>query len=249
MDDPIAGEGPVRWILPPDEWPREVHASLSLRAGGVSPRPFDSLNLGRSAGDDLDRVAENEAIWSCARGLPGPPARAKLAHGVDLVRVDRPGVYAPYDALLTDRPGLPLWLTVADCYPVFLTGGACVAVVHCGWRGAAAGAAGIAAREIASASGLPPGSIHAWIGPGVGACCYPVGEDVAARFPRERITAREGRLHLELGGAIEDDLLRSGLRPERIARTELCTSCHSDLFFSYRRDGPRSGRMAAVIWR
>jgi len=249
MHDRIGGDGPVRWILPPDGWPREVHASLSLRSGGVSPHPFDTLNLGRSAGDDLDRVSENEAIWSRARGLPGPPARAKLAHGVDLLRIDRPGVYAPYDSLMTDRPGLPLWLTVADCYPVFLTGGAWVAVVHCGWRGAAAGAAGIAAREVASSSGLSLEAIHAWIGPGIGACCYPVGEDVAARFPRERVSPRGERLHLELGGAIEDDLRHNGLRPEWIARTQLCTSCRPDLFFSYRRDGPRSGRMAAVIWR
>lgn len=249
MDESIRGSGKVRWVQPPEGWPVEVHASLSLRDGGVSPHPFDTLNLGRSAGDDLRLVAENEAIWSAARGLPGAPARLKLAHGVDLVRVDRPGVYAPYDALMTDRQGLPLWLTVADCYPVFLTAGPWVALVHSGWRGTALGAAGITAREVAGVAGLSPDQLHAWIGPGIGVCCYPVGEEVAAHFSSGRLDARDGRIHLDLAGAVEDDLRRAGLRPERIARTGICTSCRPDLFFSYRRDGPRSGRMAAVIWR
>jgi hypothetical protein len=249
MEDRFGSAGDVCWIGPAEGRLGEAHASLSLRSGGVSGPPFDTLNLGRSAGDDLVHVGENERIWVEARGLPGPPARLKLAHGVETIRVDRAGTYAPYDAILTGRRGLPLWLTVADCYPVFLAAGEWIALVHCGWRGAAGGAARLTARALADASGSPASEIRVWIGPGVGPCCYPVGEEVASQFSAGRVRTVAGRRHLDLGGAIADDLLGAGLDAERIDRSPLCTSCNPDLFFSYRRDGARSGRMAAVIWR
>jgi polyphenol oxidase len=249
MDGEFGSSGTVGWVGPPRGWPGEVHAAVSLRTGGVSLPPFEGLNMGRSAGDAIECVSENERIWSRGLGLPGPPARAKLAHACDVVQVDAPGVYSPFDALLTGKPGLPLWLTVADCFPLFLAVGEWIALVHCGWRGTADGAAGIAARALAAASGRPAAEIHAWIGPGIGSCCYPVGEEVVARFARDHLHPRDERIHLDLASAIETDLRSTGLCAERIGRTSLCTACHPELFFSYRRDGARSGRMAAVIWR
>jgi YfiH family protein len=249
MSDRFGSAGNVRWIGPPEEWLGEAHAALSLRSGGRSAPPFDTLNLGHSAGDDLGQVAENERIWIEARGLPGPPARAKLAHGTRGLYVERPGVYGPYDALLTDKAGLPLWLTVADCCPIFFAAGPWLALLHCGWRGAADGAAGITARALGASSGVPLTDVRAWIGPGIGSCCYQVGEEVAVRFAPERVQSIRGELHLDLGASIADDLRASGLLPARIGRSSYCTSCNPDLFFSYRRDGARSGRMAAVLWR
>lgn len=249
MDGSFGGSGNLRWIGPPHGWPSEVHAAVSLRTGGVSLPPFESLNMGHSAGDDLERVAENQQIWSRAIGLPGPPARAKLAHGCDVARVEAPGVYGSIDALITGRPGLPLWLTVADCVPVFLAAGNWIGLAHCGWRGTAEGAARNMARALAAASGIPAADAWGWIGPGIGACCYPVGEEVAARFTEDHLHRQNGRIHLDLVGAIAADLQGAGLRAERILRTSICTACHPEIFFSYRRDGARSGRMAAVIWR
>ncbi len=249
MGEQLGSAGQVRWIGPPEGWLGEAHAALSLRSGGTSAPPFDTLNLGHSAGDDLGHVAENERVWIGARGLPGPPARAKLTHGTRALRVERPGVHGPCDALLTDRAGLPLWLTVADCYPVFLAAGQWIALLHCGWRGAADGAAGITVSALGESSGVPLTDIRAWIGPGIGACCYPVGDEVASRFAPERVQNLPDGRHLDLGAAIADDLHTSGLLPARIGRSSYCTACNPDLFFSYRRDGARSGRMAAVIWR
>ena len=231
-----------------DVWASPYFA-LSLRSGGSSDHPFRSLNLGRSAGDDIERVEENERLWQIARGLPGPPARARLDHGTRSTRVDRPGVYGPFDALLTREFALPLWVTVADCYPVFLVAGDWIALLHCGWKGAAAGAIACTVEELSRASGVEPRRQLASVGPGIGPCCYPVGADVAARFPKQVVVEAPPVLRLDLGLAIHRGLWAAGLREERTDRSQLCTACRSDLFFSYRRDGARSGRMAAVIWR
>ncbi len=238
----------IEWLTPPPGFFHKSFSALSLRRGGVSPPPYDTLNLGRSAGDFLDRVDENESRLARAIGLPGEPARAYLAHGDRCAVVERPGVYRGVDGLATSVRGLPLWLTVADCYAVFVEAGNWIGLLHCGWRGTAAGAVGVLARLLALRSGTPTSGMRAWIGPGIGSCCYPVGDDVAARFASEWITRRHGVAHLDLGGAIEMDLLAAGVVSGSLERSRLCTSCNPAILFSYRRDGPRSGRMAAVIW-
>jgi hypothetical protein len=227
-----------------------AQAALSLRQGGVSEAPFSSLNLGHSAGDDPSRVAENEARLSLSLDLPGAPARVRLAHGADLRIVDSAGIYGPYDGLLTCCREVPLWLTVADCLPIYLAsgGGEWIGILHCGWRGAAAGCVASMVTEMVEASGSAPSAIRAWIGPGIGSSCYPVGDDVAARFPAESVTRAAETTHLDLGRAAEILLHDAGLPTGSVLRSPLCTACRPDLFFSFRRDGKRSGRMAAVIW-
>ena len=250
MEGSIRFVSEIGWIAAPAGHLSTAQAVLSLRQGGVSPSPYASLNLGRSAGDDIEHVAENEARLARALGLPGEPARARLAHSTDVRIVDSAGVYGPYDGLLTCRRGLPLWLTVADCLPVFLASetGEWIGLLHCGWRGTASGCIASMIRRMVEASGKPASTIRAWLGPGIGPSCYPVGPDVAARFPAESVTRAEGGTHLDLGRAAEILLRDAGLLPASILRSALCTSCRPDLFFSYRRDGIRSGRMAAVVW-
>ena len=244
------GAGGIGWVRPPEGHLGDAHALLSTRTGGVSAPPFADLNLGRSAGDALESVTENETRLARAAGLAGPPARARLAHGTGVRIVDMPGIYGPTDGLLTSRERLPLWLTVADCLPVFLAGAeGWIGLLHCGWRGAAAGCVGSIVNEMVEASGRPASTIRAWIGPGIGASCYPVGPEVPGLFPQEAVDHAGGIPHLDLPRVAEIQLREAGLPDDSIARSGLCTSCRPDLFFSFRRDGPRSGRMAAVIWR
>lgn len=238
----------IGWIEPPAGWFRNALAALSLRHGGVSPPPFEGLNLGRSTGDDLDRVSRNELLLARALGLPGDPARAFLAHGASSAVVEGPGIVRGVDGLATRKRGLPLWLTVADCYPVYIESGDWIGLLHCGWKGTLAGAAEGLISLLEKRSATPRRAMRAWIGPGIGACCYPVGDEVACRFDSTRIDRRDGRSHLDLGAAVEADLIGAGLPGQSVDRSRLCTSCNPEIFFSYRRDGARSGRMAAVIW-
>jgi hypothetical protein len=120
--------------------------------------------------------------------------------------------------------------------------------MHCGWKGTAQGGAAQLVDTLARASSSPPGSFRAWIGPGIRACCYPIGQEVADRFAAECIRVEDGVVSLDLAGAIRRDLLLAGVPGSCVDGCSLCTSCRSDLFFSYRRDGPLSGRMAAVMW-
>lgn len=242
------GRGEIAWLEPPANWFRNAICAISLRYGGVSPSPYATLNLGRSAGDAPEHVAANEERLRAAIAMPGDPARAFLAHGAECAVVQAPGIVRGVDGLATGAGALPLWLTVADCHPVFLEAGDWVGLLHCGWKGTAAGAIGVLVRLLEERAGAPAREMRAWIGPGIGRCCYPVGEEVAARFPPDCVERRAGRTRLDLGKAVRDGLIGAGLRPEWCDRSEICTSCNPESLFSYRRDGSRSGRMAAVIW-
>jgi polyphenol oxidase len=120
---------------------------------------------------------------------------------------------------------------VADCLPVALAGPDAVAMVHAGWRGLAAGVleAGVEAA----------GAVFAAIGPGIGPCCYEVGEEVAAPFRRAfgLGLVRDGKL--DLWSAAERALRAAGVA--RVDRFDLCTACNPDLFFSHRRTGKPRG--------
>lgn len=249
MGHEFGSYGEIGWVGPPRGWLGGARAAVSLRAGGASPPPYQSLNLGRSAGDDPDLVSENARRWSGALGYPGPAAKARLEHGTRCVSVETPGTYDPCDGLLTARHDLPLFLTVADCIPLFVASEGWVGLMHCGWRGTAQGGAAALATHVARASDLPSSELRAWIGPGIGPCCYPVGADVAGNFPAETVEHDGDTMRLDLRSAVRIDLVAAGLPASRIETCDLCTSCRPDLFFSYRRDGVRSGRMGAVIWR
>lgn len=239
----------IGWVAPPADWLRGTLAAVSLRSGGVSNPPFDTLNLGRSAGDEISDVEENERLLASALSLPGGAARARLDHGRDCVAVISPGTYRGCDGLLTRSVELPLWLTVADCYPLFLAGDDCIGLAHCGWRGVRAGIVGALAGAVSVAGGNPASRLRAWIGPGIGPCCYPVRDEVAALFAPDHLRGASGARHLDLRAAIEADLTAAGVSEDGIDACGICTSCEAEMFFSYRRDGARSGRMAAVIWR
>lgn len=239
-------------MIPVFRWeaPGPYDVSFSTRIGGVSEGPFDSLNLGILTGDDPDAVIENRRRLCEKAGAD--PERATMLwqqHGAGVVQApDDRGVmsagfdHPPGDALWTEERGLALMLITADCLPVAVarangdTPG--LAVLHVGWRGLLEGIAAAAVER------LGKGRLQAVIGPGIGPCCYEVGDEVAGPF-RERFgdEVLHGR-NLDLYGATEKALLAAGCG--RVERVEMCTSCHPDLFFSHRRDGARTGRQGIV---
>jgi hypothetical protein len=219
--------------------------AFTTRVGGVSEGPYESLNLGRKSGDDVERADENRRI--ACEAIGADLERLALNHQMHSGRVLRaePGMRdAPADGLWTDAQSLPILALSADCLPIALvrTGGSRpgVAVLHAGWRGLLAGIvqAGVAA--------LAGGDLAAAIGPGIGPCCYDVGEDVAAPF-RERFgeeVARSGRL--DMWTSAERALRSAGV--ESILRLDRCTSCEPEIFFSHRRDRGRTGRQGVLAY-
>jgi YfiH family protein len=228
--------------------PYEV--AFSTRLGGVSKGPFESLNLGILTGDEPGHVIENRS--RLCRRTGADPERATMLwqqHGAGVLRAqDDHGVmtagfdHPPGDALWTDEPGLAMMLITADCLPVALARAngddPALAVLHVGWRGLLEGIVS------AAADALGGGRLTAAIGPGIGPCCYEVGEEVAEPF-RARFGAHvfNGK-NLDLYAATEQALVSAGCFG--VERVGMCTSCHPDLFFSHRRDGPETGRQGVI---
>ena len=225
-----------------------ARAAVTERDGGVSRGPFRSLNLGRSTTDSIEAVHRNERTVLTALGLDRPVARLLLEHGARVLAVDGPGMHGPADALFTAREDLVLWITVADCFPLFVTAGRTRALGHCGWRGVAAGLVEAVIAESARSSGLATASLRAWVGPGIGPCCFEVGPEVAQRFPESSIRRDGQRLRLDLKGEILRRVQSAGLPSHAVLLSSSCTCCDSERFFSHRRDRVPSGRMAALLW-
>jgi YfiH family protein len=207
--------------------------TFSTRHGGVSEAPFDSLNVGLWTDDAAERIRENRERLRAHTGA-AQIAHGRQVHGVDLREWAGPPAGDPpeVDGHVTREPRLGLLVLVADCLPVALATRDQVAMLHCGWRGLAGGIIGRALERFDE----PPAAA---IGPGIGKCCYAVGEEVAAAF------GRAGESHLDLRAIAREQLAGAG----EIQEVDLCTSCHPELFFSHRRDHGVTGRQAGVVVR
>ena len=230
---------------------------IFTRHGGVSGSPWRSLNVSFSSGDDVAAVTENRR--RCAAGLdlvPGQLVSGGLVHGatVATVRADPPdrlpdgsGIVSEVDALITDRSGIGLLITAADCLQVLLFDprhGA-IGLAHAGWRGLVADVLGAMVRSMVSAFGSDPASLLAGIGPGLGPCCARFS-DPAHELP-DRFAPHIRGLYVDLPAIAEEQLRRAGLMAGRIETKRICTVCRRDRFFSHRGDGGRTGRFAAII--
>ncbi len=239
------GTDGVRWLeadLP------GARVAFSARLGGVSEPPFESLNLGILTEDDPVSVVENRRRLAAALGLsPERVSIGRQVHGAELATHGGSQVGTPFatpgadipegDGHVTSEPGLAALVFVADCLPLALAGPRGVAMLHCGWRGLAAG---IVARGATAV-----GATDAAIGPGIGPCCYEVGGEVLDAFAGLGDGIASGG-KLDLAEVARRLLHEAGV--ERIETAGLCTSCEAELFFSHRRDAGRTGRQAGLVW-
>ena len=234
----------VRWDAP---GPYEV--AFTTRVGGVSNGPYESLNLGILTGDDPRRVVANRRRLCEEVGVDGDSARmAWQRHGAEVMRATPEGILAPgtrhvpCDGLWSDARGQGMLLLSADCLPIAIAradaSAPALCVLHVGWQGLLAGIVEAGAKAIAD------GSLAAVIGPGIGPCCYEVRENVAepfrARFGADVLRGRR----LDLWTAAERALREAGC--STVERTDLCTFCHPQLFFSHRRDRGVTGRQGVI---
>ena len=243
-----------------------VHG-LTGRLGGVSQRPYASLDMALHVGDDPEAVWANRQRFLCALGLRATDlVTPEQVHGTHIERVGRAEAgrgsrdyqdsIAKTDALITDEPGLPLMLCFADCTPVlfFDPEHKAVGIAHGGWKGTLGRIAQQTVEHMQDEFRTDPAKLLVGIGPAIGPCCYEVGSEVAEQFctafpghETELIHDHAGRAHLDLWQANRLQLLEAGLRADHIDSSDTCTACQHQWFYSYRADGSVTGRMAAVI--
>lgn len=243
-----------------------VSHGFSTRQGGVSPAPWDSLNLGPGRGDRIENVVENyRRFGECVGADPGRSVLAVQVHGDGVRTVTEAdagkGLYLrrdyTADALMTNFINIPLVVFSADCGilllhdPVTRSAGA----VHAGWRGCARGIVARTVREMGRVYGAKPENILAAVGPCIGPCCFETDGDVPAAM-RESALGREAepylerrgaKWHVDLAGLNRQWLLHAGVAPEHIDVSGLCTACRPDLFWSYRKNGNNRGAQVALI--
>jgi polyphenol oxidase len=235
-----AVRGGALYVAPSPE-PSDARIWFFTRKGGISEPPYGSLNVSTSVGDDPEAVADNRARIKVAMDGRGS-AWVRQVAGDTVLRVDGPGFAGEGDALVTGREDFSLVVAVADCVPVALTGEGSVGMVHSGWRGTLSGIAGKAAREV---GGSAQASVRAYIGPCIRGCCYEVSDELAGKFAdRFGSGVVSGRM-LSLPDALRTNLEEAGL--EEVHDLGLCTGCRPDLFFSHRKQKPRTGRNLAAV--
>jgi YfiH family protein len=221
---------------------------FTTRRGGVSAAPYDSLNLGVITGDERSAVLENRKRTSRAIGIDGEQIRMGLqVHGSKILRHDDPAegghfldpIEAPpeADGHVTDARGVPMLVVVADCLPVAVRGPGGLAMLHCGWRG-------LAGTLIEDSVAMVQGDT-AVIGPGIGPCCFEVGDEVQDAFADLGDGVFEGRM-CDLTEVARRLLGRSGVSGIEVAG--MCTCCNGTDFFSHRRDAEVTGRQAGIAW-
>lgn len=182
---------------------------------------------------------------------PEQPASVRQVHSPDVLLAKEPGLAGVGDALITATPGVLLGIKTADCVPVLLADirNHAVAAVHAGWRGTAANIVSRTLDAMKREWGTVPENIIAAIGPAIGECCFEVGPEVARVFSgfHPPFAEAEGKQHLDLSEINRWQLKQCGIPAANIESAGLCTFCHSDRFFSYRRDREEAGRMWSVI--
>jgi len=258
-------DGIVFFQLPEwDPYGLTVHGFFG-RVGGVSPPPFNTLNIGASSGDDAQHVAENLSQIARVTGTQRDCfVFLRQVHGDRILYVAKDGARAddgtildsPGDALCTDRTAILLAVRTADCLPVLLLDPLwpAVAIVHAGWRGTLKRILKGCLREMSRLFNTRPEMMRVGFGPGIRSCCFLVDKEVADRFcdafPNDNTmvsSAPQGKWRVDLYRANTATLLEEGVRKDHLFYEPLCTCCHHDAFFSVRGDGGITGRQISLV--
>jgi len=204
-----------------------------IRPGGFRGAAFGTASEGDARFDDRARRSMSDSLR-----ISHAWATVTQVHGSRVVEAAAPGPLGEADAIVTWEEGLPAAVASADCVPIVIESEEAVAVVHAGWRGAAAGVIGAALDRLEDA-GTP--AVRAAVGPAIGPCCYEVGDEVAGRFPGFEAETTWGTLSVDLPGYIAD-----ALGPLAVWRSRVCTFTSEGLH-SFRRNATKQ-RQVAVGW-
>ena len=242
---------------------------VSGRPGGVSPPPYDALNLSFNVGDEPEKVRHNRKRLAAAAGIPLTSLTlARQVHDdqVSIVTKDMRGEGAmdhedaigETDAMVTNVPEICLMILLADCVPILLFDPSkrVIGAVHAGWKGTLQGVAQKTVKVLHAAFGCSPADLIVGIGPSIGPCCYEVGPDVVSAVKEAfgndqdliRRTPSHGKGLFDLWKANLNQLISAGIPGKNIETAGVCTCHHGDRFYSYRYDKGRTGRFGAGIF-
>lgn len=226
------------------------------RKGGLSPAPWDSLNLGGTVGDDQAHVRGNLDLLLAASGFHKDQlVQVRQIHSSKVIKADSPvDAVEEGDAITTNQKGLLLLMRFADCVPIlfFDQENQAISIAHAGWKGTLMGVAAEVVREMESQYGTSPGKLKVGIGPSIGPDHYQVGDDVIDEVKRVFPEEYE-QLLIEDNDGVKFDLWKSNeihLRKSGVTQIEtagICTGCFTDLWYSHRAEKGLTGRFAAVI--
>jgi YfiH family protein len=229
------------------------HAFLTRR-GGVSPLPYDSLNLSDKNGDEKECVSRNKDL--IARTFGFDPSRLVLLDQMQqdqILFLKEPVVALPspleYDALITNSSAIVLAILTADCLPIFVADQKrkVIAAIHAGRQGTALHITAKVLKKMNEEFGCASGDLLITLGPSIGVCCYEIDEKAFRPEWELFSTSREkGKWMVDLAQVNIAQMKGEGIEEEQISWVNLCTRCCRDLFFSYRREG-RTGRQLSFI--
>ncbi len=217
---------------------------FTSRIGGVSSNNFQSLNLCYGIGDTDENVDENfsrlKKVFTIQRMV-----KLNQIHSNKIFYVQDTTTFSG-DGIFTDHPGLTLSVKVADCLPIYFYGtrSPIIGLCHAGWRGTAATISAAMVRAMVEKFAILATDLAYAFGPCISTCCYQVGEDAQQAFNYHFVIERSGRRFLDLKAANRSVLQALGL--QEVGSLDYCTRCHSELFYSARRDNS-TGRNLALI--
>ncbi|MFK7845738.1 MAG: peptidoglycan editing factor PgeF [Rhodothermales bacterium] len=229
----------------------QIVAGFSTRLGGVSSGAFDSLNLGLSTKDKKEDVLANRRRLFEPLGFSiDALAITGQVHGVELIEVDKPGLYVGYDAIITQEPDVLLCLSAADCASVLIADpenniiGAC----HAGWRGTVGQIVSKTVQALLE-RGACVETLKAYVSPCISREHFEVGIEVANQFDPAFVYSISGKPkpHVDLKKAIQSQLLEKGLAEDAIEVSPYCTFANTDQFYSYRAEEGNTGRLMGFI--
>lgn len=237
----------------------EVRHAVFTRYGGSSPEPWDSLNVGGSVGDVIERVRKNRLLsFEALDCSPDSIFDVWQVHSADAVCADAPrkmdGPYQKADIILTDKPQVTLFMRFADCVPILVHDPVkqVVGVAHAGWLGTLRDVAGATVGTMRERYGSKPSDIIACIGPSIGPDHYEVGQDVITQVKQTFgndaslvLQPNHEGIHFDLWKANQYLLEHAGVN--QIEQAGICTACHTDDWFSHRAEKGRTGRFGALV--
>lgn len=236
----------------------KIVSGFFTRGGGVSPTPFESLNLSVSTGDDIRNVKENrDRIFKAIDRPVSSIYDVWQIHSDKVICTEKPREVGEEslkaDAIFTHNPDVTLLMRFADCVPILIFDPVklVVGIIHAGWQGTVKEIASKSIELIHKTYGCDPENIHALIGPSIGPDHYEVGENVTHQANKvfsgmdQIIIKRGDRYFFDLWQANQVVLRRSGVT--KIHQTRICTACQTERWFSHRAESGKTGRFAAVI--
>jgi polyphenol oxidase len=255
----IIQSGDIRYYCFEHLFALGISHALVTRRGGVSPAPWASLNVGATVGDDIERVKENRrrAFEAIGRDVHSYYDVWQV-HSKDVICTNSPrSPETPHlkaDAILTNTPGLTLFMRFADCVPIVLFDPVkrAAGLVHAGWVGTIAQVVVAAIKRMVDVYEIRPSNLFAGIGPSICQRHYEVGEEVVVEANKsfgidadQFINHTDGRHYFDLWGANKHLLEKTGVK--NIEVSGLCTACHLDDWFSHRGEAGKTGRFGVMI--